>query len=61
MNLNELIETNVRTASNPSELRITDMRVCQLNGIPKHCILLKIYTNQGIVGYGEVRDASSAT
>ena len=61
MNLNEIIETNVRTASSPSELRITDLRVCQLNGIPKHCILLKIYTNQGIVGYGEVRDASSAT
>ena len=46
---------------NPSELRITDLRVTNIDGIPKHCILVKIYTNQGIVGYGEVRDASSAT
>ena len=61
MNLNEQIEQNARTASSPSELKITDLRVCNVNGIPKHCILLKIYTNQGIVGYGEVRDASSAT
>ncbi len=42
-------------------LKITDLRVTNIDGIPKHCILLKIYTNQGIVGYGEVRDASSAT
>ena len=44
-----------------SNLKITDLRVANIDGIPKHCILLKIYTNQGIVGYGEVRDASSAT
>ncbi len=61
MTVNEQIETNVRTASSPSDLRITDLRICNINGIPKHCILIKIYTNQGIVGYGEVRDASSAT
>lgn len=47
--------------SAPSELKITDIRATNINGIPKHCILLKVYTNQGIVGYGEVRDASSAT
>ena len=47
--------------SSPSELRLTDMRVAEINGVPKHCILLKLYTNQGIVGYGECRDASSAT
>lgn len=58
---NEMIETNTRTASSPSELRITDLRVANINGAPKHCPLIKIYTNQGIVGYGEVRDASSAT
>ena len=44
-----------------SNLKITDLRVANIDGVPKHCILLKIYTNQGIVGYGEVRDASSAT
>ncbi len=61
MNINEKISTNVRTASSPSELRITDLRVAQIDGVPKHCILLRIDTNQGISGYGEVRDASSAT
>jgi L-alanine-DL-glutamate epimerase-like enolase superfamily enzyme len=26
-----------------------------------HCTLMKIYTNQGLVGYGEVRDAATKT
>ncbi len=46
---------------NASELRITDLRVVDINGLPKHCTILKIYTNAGIVGLGEVRDASSRT
>ena len=45
----------------PSSLRITDIRFADIDGAPKRCTLLKIYTNQGIVGYGEVRDASSKT
>lgn len=61
MHTNEMIEQNISTASSPSALQITDIRVAQIDGLPKHCILLKIYTNQGIVGLGEVRDASSAT
>lgn len=44
-----------------SELRITDLRIAEIDGLPKHMILLKLHTNSGIVGYGEVRDASSAT
>lgn len=44
-----------------ADLRITDLRVADINGLPKHMILLKVYTNAGIVGYGEVRDAASAT
>lgn len=60
-NIREHIEENVNTASSPSELKITDMRITNIDGAPKHCPLIKIYTNQGIVGYGEVRDASSAT
>jgi L-alanine-DL-glutamate epimerase-like enolase superfamily enzyme len=59
--VNEQISENVNTFSSPSTLKITDLRVCNINGAPKHCPLIKIYTNQGIVGYGEVRDASSAT
>jgi len=45
----------------PSTLKITDMRFADIDGAPKRCTLLKLYTNQGIVGYGEVRDASSRT
>ena len=51
----------VTTSSRPSELRITDMRVAQITGAPFNSVLLKIYTNQGIVGLGEVRDGASAT
>ena len=51
----------VRTESAPSQLRITDLRITNIDGAPKHCILLKLFTNQGLIGYGELRDASSAT
>lgn len=45
-----------------SELKITDIRVADIDGLPKHMILVKVYTNDPeIVGYGEARDASSAT
>ncbi len=53
--------SNFNTCSNPSDLRITDMRFVDIDGAPKRCTLLKIMTNQGITGYGEVRDASSKT
>lgn len=55
------IDSSVRTASRPSELRITDIRVAEITGAPFRSALLKIYTNQGIVGLGEVRDGASAT
>ena len=51
----DMIETNIRTASRPSELRITDIRVAEITGAPFRSALLKIYTNQGLVGFGEVR------
>jgi gluconate/galactonate dehydratase len=47
---------NVRTHSGPSGLKITDMRFADIVGAPMHCTLLKLYTNQGLVGFGEVRD-----
>ena len=50
---------HVRTGSRPSDLRITDMRFVDIAGAPMHCILMKIDTNQGLVGYGEVRDFAS--
>ncbi len=49
------------SVGNIRDLRITDMRFADIDGAPKRCTLLKLYTNQGLVGYGEVRDASSRT
>src|SRR3954452_18907152 len=51
----------VNTNSRPSELRITDLRVAEITGAPFDSVLIKIFTNQGIVGLGEVRDGASAT
>lgn len=52
---------HVNTYSRPSELRITDMRFVDVVGAPMHCTLMKIYTNQGLIGLGEVRDGASKT
>ena len=51
----------VNTNSRPSDLRITDIRVADITGVPFRTSLLKIMTNQGIVGLGEVRDGASST
>ncbi|WP_262298071.1 mandelate racemase/muconate lactonizing enzyme family protein [Microvirga sesbaniae] len=51
----------VNPFSKPSELRITDMRVAEIVGAPFTSVLVKIYTNQGLIGLGEVRDGASAT
>lgn len=54
----ENILSNVRTASRPTELKITDMRIVRTKvGGP----ILKLYTNQDIYGLGEVRDGGSPT
>ncbi len=44
------------TNSAPSELRITDMRACRVAANYDYPII-KLYTNQGVYGLGEVRDA----
>lgn len=49
---------HVNTCSKPSELRITDIRFADIAGAPMHCSLIKVYTNQGLVGFGEVRDGA---
>lgn len=56
-----MLETNVSTFSRPSELKITDMRVCHLRGLPMDASIIRLDTNQGISGYGEVRDWASPT
>src|ERR1041385_3622615 len=45
----------------PSDLRITDLRVAVVGKAPMTCPLIRIDTNQGIYGLGEVRDGASKT
>jgi L-alanine-DL-glutamate epimerase-like enolase superfamily enzyme len=57
----EALPQNTNTNSRPSDLKITDMRVAIVGHAPMNCTLLRVDTNQGIYGLGEVRDGSSAT
>src|SRR5579863_4814710 len=52
---------NVNRNSQPSDLKITDLRLAVVKGAPMTCPLLRIDTNQGIYGLGEVRDGASKT
>jgi L-alanine-DL-glutamate epimerase-like enolase superfamily enzyme len=61
MSESQSFEHNVNTHSRPSELRITDLRTLCLTGLPMDCIIIRIDTNQGLSGYGEVRDWGSKT
>ena len=45
----------------PSDLKITDLRVATIKGAPMTCPIIRIDTDQGIYGLGEVRDGASAT
>jgi L-alanine-DL-glutamate epimerase-like enolase superfamily enzyme len=55
------VESNVNPHSRPSELRITDMRICDARRDPIRGLILRIDTNQGICGYGDIRDGASKT
>jgi L-alanine-DL-glutamate epimerase-like enolase superfamily enzyme len=59
--MTDSVEANVNTSSKPSDLRITDMRIANLRGAPFRSTIIRIDTNQGISGYGEVRDGGSET
>src|SRR6266567_9563262 len=52
---------NVNQNSRPSDLKITDLRVAVVARAPMTCPLIRIDTNQGIFGLGEVRDGASKT
>src|SRR5690242_17397871 len=52
---------HVNGNSKPSELKITDMRVATIKGAPMTDPIIRIDTNQGIYGLGEVRDGASKT
>jgi L-alanine-DL-glutamate epimerase-like enolase superfamily enzyme len=61
-NVNEELEAslqNVNRNSGPSQLKITDLRVASLGRAPFSSTIVRIDTNQGISGYGEVRDGAS--
>jgi L-alanine-DL-glutamate epimerase-like enolase superfamily enzyme/predicted Na+-dependent transporter len=56
----EEVRGRVNTRSEPSQLKITDLRVAPMFGhFRSH--LVRLETNQGLVGYGEVRDGASPT
>src|SRR5437763_5174701 len=55
----EALPQNVNTNSKPSDLKITDMRALVIGRAPMTCPLIRIDTNQGIYGLGEVRDGAS--
>lgn len=56
----EAYPQNTNTNSKPSGLRITDLRVATVARAPMTCPLIRIDTNQGVYGLGEVRDGASA-
>ena len=60
--LGEPAVQNVNTNSSPSKFKITDLRVATIRKPgPTPCTLLRLDTNQGVYGLGEVRDGASPT
>ncbi len=57
----EAATQRINTNSRPSDLKITDLRVAVVAKAPMTCPLIRIDTNQGIYGLGEVRDGASKT
>src|SRR5712671_5892 len=55
----EAFQQHVNTNSKPSELKITDLRVATVGGAPMTDPIIRIDTNQGIYGLGEVRDGAN--
>jgi L-alanine-DL-glutamate epimerase-like enolase superfamily enzyme len=55
----EALPQNVNTNSKASQLRITDVRCIVLKGAPMTAPIVRIDTNQGIYGLGEVRDGAN--
>ena len=58
----EAYPKGVNTNSSPSTLKITDLRVATVvKPGPSPCPIIRIDTNQGVYGLGEVRDGASST
>jgi L-alanine-DL-glutamate epimerase-like enolase superfamily enzyme len=54
-------EDHIKQYSRPSELKITDVRTATVGWDGWRFPLIRIDTNQGLSGYGEVRDGASKT
>ena len=52
--------SNFSKSSSPTDLKITDMRIAVVGENNWRWPIIKLYTNQDIVGLGEVRDGASA-
>ena len=52
-------QDNVNTGSSPSALKITDVRTCTVGWHGWRFPIVRIDTNQGLYGYGEVRDGAT--
>ena len=50
---------HVNRYSGPSDLKITDMRIAEISEVVFRTPIVRIYTNQGIVGHGDVRDGAA--
>src|SRR5437763_6302967 len=58
----KLYPKNVNANSRPSDLKITDLRIATIvKPGPTPCSIIRIDTNQGVYGLGEVRDGASPT
>jgi L-alanine-DL-glutamate epimerase-like enolase superfamily enzyme len=58
----EAYPKSVNTNSRPSAIKITDLRVATVvKPGPSPCPIIRIDTDQGVFGLGEVRDGASAT
>jgi len=55
----DALPQNTNTNSKPSALQITDLRVLTIGRAPMTCPIIRMDTNQGIYGLGEVRDGAS--
>ena len=56
----EEVRGRVKTASEPSSLKITDLRIAPMYGTMRSYVV-RLDTNQGLRGYGEIRDGASPT
>ncbi len=56
----EYTTQKVSRASKPTDLKITDMRIAEIGRkVVFRTPIVRIYTNQGIVGHGDVRDGAA--